>query len=66
MFYLMMKVNLLKDVLVLYKRVERRARLKTAAICDILYLFGQGNLYYQGKENGILTTDVATMSVLVS
>ena len=55
MFYLMMKVNVSKDV---HKRLERKAL--RPLLCDILYLFGKGNTYYQGK-NGM---SVATMSVL--
>ena len=51
----MMKVNVSKDV---HKRLERKAL--RPLLCDILYLFGQGNSYYQGK-NGM---SVATMSVL--
>ena len=52
MFYLMMKVNVSKDV---HKSLERKAL--RPLLCDILYLFGQGNSYYQGK-NGMMKTDV--------
>ena len=52
MFYLMMKVNVSKDV---DQRLDRKVL--RPLLCDILYLFGQGSFYYQG-ENGIMKTDV--------